>query len=411
MDGKMKNRSVYHWLVLAACCGMAVSSLGIVNNCIGVFYLPVSEALGVGRGSVALFSTIVNLCTAFGAPVAIRLIKKFPIKPVLLTGALLIAGGLGLLSLAESVWVFYVVAPFVGFGCAATSNVAILTILSSWFEKSYGMASGLALSFSGIGGALMAPVFTSLISSAGWRASYLVAAGVAAVASIPGIILVIRKSPQEKGYLPYGGTQSSALPQEAGQEKNGLTSRDLLSVTFISVCLMGFLSAGVIGMNSHLPGYAQELGFTASVGAMMVTCCMVGNILSKLLLGVLCDTLGAVKGLFIMYCSVIGAALIFLLIPSGSYLPYLAGAALYGAAFSIGAMGQSQVVRRVYPPEKFASVFASASIFNTLGVAVMNSAFGFIYDFSGSYTGSLVTALCMETAGAALMLAVTRKKR
>ena len=196
MDIKIKNRSVYHWLIVAACCGLAISSIGIVTNCMGVFYKPVSEALGVGRGSVALFNTIVHLSTGFATPVVANLMRKGPLKPILLAGALLITAGVSLLSTANHVWIFYVVAPFVGIGAAATSSVAILAILNNWFDLKYGMASGLALSCSGVGGALLAPTFASIIEVIGWRMAFLAAGGVAALVSVPGILFIIRKTPQ-----------------------------------------------------------------------------------------------------------------------------------------------------------------------------------------------------------------------
>jgi|LSQX01.2.fsa_nt_gb cyanate permease len=410
MDIKIKNRSVYHWLIVAACCGLAISSIGIVTNCMGVFYKPVSEALGVGRGSVALFNTIVHLSTGFATPVVANLMRKGPQKPILLAGALLITAGVSLLSTANNIWVFYVVAPFVGIGAAATSSVAILAILNNWFDLKYGMASGLALACSGVGGALLAPTFASIIEVIGWRMAFLAAGGVAALASVPGILFIIRKTPQEKGYLPYGGTGEKTVPDDAPKKENSHSLKELLSFSFAAICLMGFLSAGMTSVNSHLPGYADELGFSASIGALMVTCCMIGNISSKLLLGVLCDTLGAVKGCLIMFGSVITAIIIFLFAPADNYWIPPVAAVLFGAVFSLGGIGQSQMIRLVYGAEKFASVYAFASVFPYIGTAIMNTTFGYIYDFSGSYRGALMLSLCMAITALLIMMILTYKK-
>ncbi|MCF2653084.1 hypothetical protein [Anaeromassilibacillus senegalensis] len=46
----MQQKTIRHWLTVIACCGLAASSIGICTNAMGVFYTPVSEALGVGRG-------------------------------------------------------------------------------------------------------------------------------------------------------------------------------------------------------------------------------------------------------------------------------------------------------------------------------------------------------------------------
>jgi len=305
---------------------------------------------------------------------------------------------------------FYIIAPFVGVGAAGTSSTAILTILNNWFDKKYGLASGLALSFSGIGGALLAPVFAAIIELIGWRMAYLAAAGAAAVASVPGIIFILRKTPGEKNLLPYGGHEAKAAQADA-KKKRSHSLRELFSITFVAICMMGFLASGMTSVNSHLPGYAEELGFSVSVGALMVTCCMVGNVSSKLLLGVLCDTLGAVKGCLIMSACVIASLVAFLTAPvEASWLP-LVSAVLFGAVFSLGGIGQSQLIRHVYGPEKFASVYALSSMFPYLGAAIMNSVFGYVYDFSGSYRGALLIALGMAVIALITTLCVSRRKK
>lgn len=410
MKVKSKNKSFYHWLVVAACCGMAISSIGIVTNCMGVFYSPVAESLGVGRGSVALFNTIVHLSTGFATPIIANLMKKLPLKPILLTGALLVAVGVTLLSTAKSVWVFYVISPFVGIGAACTSSMAILTVLNNWFKLSYGTASGLALACSGIGGAILAPTFSTIIGLIGWRMAFVAAGAVAAVASLPGILLVIRMTPQEKGLLPYGSTEENSAPNTPKAAGKKSSFAELFSLTFVLALLMGFLVSGMNSINSHLPGYAEELGFSSSIGALMVTCCMIGNISSKLILGVLCDTLGAVKGCYIMFASVISALLLFLFGPSdAAWLPLVA-ACLFGAVFSLGGIGFSQVIRLVYGPEKFPSVYAFGSVAPYIGTAVMNSGFGFIYDFAGTYRPALFITLAMAVSSVLLVFILNRRK-
>ena len=125
----------------------------------------------------------------------------------------------------------------------------------------------------------------------------------------------------------------------------------------------------------------------------------------------LCDTLGAVKGCLIMFTSVIFAIVIFLVTPADiSWLPFIA-AAFFGAVFSLGGIGQSQMIRLVYGPEKFAAVYAFASVFPYLGTAIMNTTFGYVYDYTGSYRGALVLSLCMAVTALLIMLLITHKKK
>ena len=47
----MNKNNIKPWLVLVVCCGLAASSIGISINSSGVFYTPVSEDLGIMRGT------------------------------------------------------------------------------------------------------------------------------------------------------------------------------------------------------------------------------------------------------------------------------------------------------------------------------------------------------------------------
>ena len=60
----MENKK--HWIVLAVCCGLAASSIGVSINSSGVFYTPVSESLGIMRGTFSMHMTIFSLVTAMG---------------------------------------------------------------------------------------------------------------------------------------------------------------------------------------------------------------------------------------------------------------------------------------------------------------------------------------------------------
>ena len=88
-----KSHSFYHWLIVLVCCGMACSSVGLVTNCMGVFYLPIAQTLNVGRGTISVFATIISITTALTSPLAGALIWQFNLRVVLTTGSALISLG------------------------------------------------------------------------------------------------------------------------------------------------------------------------------------------------------------------------------------------------------------------------------------------------------------------------------
>ena len=90
-----------------------------------------------------------------------------------------------------------------------------------------------------------------------------------------------------------------------------------------------------------MSGYATFIGLAASDGALMMTAIMVGNVLSKLLFGMLSDRKGA-KTTFLVFMAVTvaGIAGLFLFF---TVRPLLAASFLIGFTYSLGTLGVAQL--------------------------------------------------------------------
>ena len=50
-----KNRLHYAWFILAGCCILQGATLGLINNCAGVFYSPICKELGFELGKLTMY--------------------------------------------------------------------------------------------------------------------------------------------------------------------------------------------------------------------------------------------------------------------------------------------------------------------------------------------------------------------
>ena len=216
----MQQKTIRHWLTVIACCGLAASSIGICTNAMGVFYTPVSEALGVGRGTFALHTTITLLTSGFFSLLVARLLRRYRYRPLLLTGVLLTCATTALMSCTKSIWVFYLLSFFRGVGMSCFSLMPVTAIITNWVEARHGLAMGITLSFSGLSGAVFNPLFTWLISLAGWQTAYLLMALFALLLAVLGILL-LRFSPSEIGLTPYGANAEPHVKPAAPQSGAG----------------------------------------------------------------------------------------------------------------------------------------------------------------------------------------------
>ena len=398
----MEKQSTFrHWATLAACCGIAASSIGMLTNSAGVFYSPVAAALGVGRGAFALHTSLCTLLAGFLSPVAARLMKKFPIRLLLTIGILFSCGSTALMSVTHSIWGFYVLGLAKGIGFAFCTLMPITTIIGNWFEARRGMATGIALAFSGLGGAIFSPMLTSLIQSVGWEKAYLLSAVISVVLALPGL-LTLPSTPEEIGLAPYGG-RPRPLRQESGKADKTAPKVNVIGPALWFLCFLTLFNTAITGIAQHFPGISESWGMASQVGAAMISAGMVGNIVSKLLIGpfAACRT---------MMCTNLAALTILLLVAPRASAVALAAAFFYGAVYSVSATGLPLLTRRLFG-ENYASAFSVVTLFTNTGSAFSLTIVGLIYDLTGGYTLALIGGILLDCANLVLLSLLSRREK
>lgn len=403
-----KQSTFRHWATLAACCGIAASSIGMLTNSAGVFYSPVAAALGVGRGAFALHTSLCTLLAGFLSPVAARLMKKFPIRLLLTIGILFSCGSTALMSVTHSIWGFYVLGLAKGIGFAFCTLMPITTIIGNWFEARRGMATGIALAFSGLGGAIFSPMLTSLIQSVGWEKAYLLSAVISVVLALPGL-LTLHYTPEEIGLAPYGG-RPRPLRQESGKAGKTAPKVNVIGPALWFLCFLTLFNTAITGIAQHFPGISESWGMASQVGAAMMSAGMVGNIVSKLLIGVLSDKIGPFAACRTMMCTNLAALTILLLVAPRASAVALAAAFFYGAVYSVSATGLPLLTRRLFG-ENYASAFSVVTLFTNTGSAFSLTIVGLIYDLTGGYTLALIGGILLDCANLVLLSLLSRREK
>lgn len=405
----MEKQSTFrHWTTLAACCGIAASSIGMLTNSAGVFYSPVAAALEVGRGAFALHTSLCTLLAGFLSPVAARLMKKFPIRLLLTIGILFSCGSTALMSVTHSIWGFYVLGLAKGIGFAFCTLMPITTIIGNWFEARRGMATGIALAFSGLGGAIFSPMLTSLIQSVGWEKAYLLSAVISVALALPGL-LTLHYTPEEIGLAPYGG-RPRPLRQESGKAGKTAPKVNVIGPALWFLCFLTLFNTAITGIAQHFPGISESWGMASQVGAAMISAGMVGNIVSKLLIGVLSDKIGPFAACRTMMCTNLAALTILLLVAPRASAVALAAAFFYGAVYSVSATGLPLLTRRLFG-ENYASAFSVVTLFTNTGSAFSLTIVGLIYDLTGGYTLALIGGILLDCANLVLLSLLSRREK
>ena len=124
-------------LVLIAVCGMASTTLGMITNVAGVFFTPMAEEFGVGRGSAALTLTIGNLSYAVAGLFSRRIVRDGNFKRVLALGTAVMAGATAAMAAAPNIWTLYALNVLRGAAGGILGLVLVTTVINNWLYIGY----------------------------------------------------------------------------------------------------------------------------------------------------------------------------------------------------------------------------------------------------------------------------------
>ena len=325
-----------HLIVLIALCGMLASSVGLVQNVAGIFFDPLAESLGVGRGPVALTLTIYVLLSAFGSLFFNRLIRCIEAEKVVFVSAVLLIAGTFLSGFSNNLFTLYLFSIMRGLGGGFVHIVIASLYINNWFENS--------------------PLLSFVVENYGFRIGYFVNGALMFLLCAPLLFLGVTYTPEKQGLKPYGYTENKTKQSsEYGNEEE--SGNFIFVLVLIYSIIVGFLTC----VPQFFPGHAAKLNYAVSVGSLMVSMSMVANIVAKISFGALSDKIGPKKSILITSTiALIGT--LFLLLDFNMYI----GAFCYGFCFANSTVGLTALTREQFPLKDYVKKYPFISFVSTI---------------------------------------------
>ena len=382
------KKSIFPYLVVATGIICCFGPCSFALSCAGIYFTPVSESLGVGRGAFALYLTIMLVVTALVLPVLGKLTETKDLRLVLSAGVACIGVPLIAMSFFNAVWQFYVTGAIMGIGLAEMLILTVPTLINRWFRKNVGFYIGLCMAFTGIGGAVFNLVGGYLIGTGpeGWRTGYLVFGVLCLVMALPFTLFGVRSHPQDVGLLPVGAEEvAEAGSTQAAAPKGIPAARAMKTSAFFVLAI--FTALVNLGMNfyQYLPSYVsslQQFPDVVAIAATVASMAMLGQAAGKILIGIINDKISVRGGLFFaMICGLAGLGVL-LLFPGLSFV-VLAGGFMFGVFYASGTVLTPLMTRTIFGTLEYSSIYSRVAMVGSLCGAFAVTFWGLLVDSIG----------------------------
>lgn len=390
-----------YWMVWLATCGMIGATLSM-KNVAGLFFTPVAETFGTGRGAVSLTLTINNLLLAAGDYVSPRLFRSGNYRRLSRLCVLCAVGATFLMGWTPSLPALYVLCAVRGFATGLLGIVLGTVVINNWFVRGNSFVTGVAMAMSGLGSAVLSPLLSGVIESSGWRAGFRAEALVGLLLYAPLVALPVSFRPEDQGLAPFGGARAASGGAALAEQ----TARPLWCLP--AVLALAVFANAVSVFTNHMPGVANSYALPAAVGAAMLSVSMVTNAGGKVLFGALAERYGA-KRPAMAYAALLAVGMAVLLNVHTASAAVACGAIL-GLSFSLTTVVPALVTKDVFGQASYRRVFPVVMLTGTLANASFASLIGYSYDGAGSYRPAMLL-LTAFLAGVILLLSLLYKKR
>jgi len=347
----------------------------------GVFFKPLSAEFGWTRAATSGAYSLVFLLNGALGILAGRLSDRFGPRIMITTCGLLLASGYLLMSQVSAIWQLYLFYGIVGIGSSG-SYIPAISAVTRWFVKRRGLLTGIAMAGSGLGVLIMPPIANWLISSYGWRTSY-VAIGVVVIAAIAVSAQFMKRDPSQIGQVPYseGEVSWEGLSSEVGgfSLKEAIYNRQFWMLGIMFLCF-GFSLQSIL---VHIVPYTTDLAIS-SANAVTILAIIGGcSLASRVILGSVADKIGNKQTITVCF-SMMFASLLWLLFARDLWMFYLF-AVIFGLAYGGWAVSTSLIVAETFGLASLGVILGAVTLLETIGHTVGPVLTGWIFDFTGVY--------------------------
>ena len=220
-----------------------------------VLIIPLQDAFGWSRSTIAAAISINTLLFGLTAPFAAALMERFTVRKVVMSALTTVGiGSISTIFITRPWHLMLLWGVVVGIGTGSMALVFAANIANRWFIAKKGLVIGILTAASATGQLIFLPSLSTLAINHGWKSVGLTV-GLASLSLVPLIYLFLKESPESIGATPFGAPADWSAPvqvkRNAAKEainvlREASTHRDFWYIT-LSFLVCGLSTSGLVG--------------------------------------------------------------------------------------------------------------------------------------------------------------------
>lgn len=366
--------------------GIGVSLISLAYYSGGIWIKEWQTDFGWSRGEIGIGQGIASLVIVLGAPFAGILIDRFGLKKTVPTSLLLYGFCFLLFSkMNGSLWMYYTLSVLIALVALPSTPLGFTRAINAWFDKNKGLALGISLCSTGLGGFFIPKYLTPYVAEQGWREGQFLLFVVVMIA-IPFVWMLLRDAP------PKNESNNNETEQDGTAESEkvpGLTLKEALkTATFWKVGMIFLLvSVAILGLIPSFIPLLQDAGMTPAEAGGYAGILGLSVVSGRIITGFLIDRIFAPRVVIVLF-SLVASGCLALGLGGIDYTLWAAIALGLAVGAEVDLIGY--FAARYFGLKNYGSVYGALYSIFTAGAIISPGIAGFIWDKTGNYDLALI---------------------
>jgi sugar phosphate permease len=279
----------YGWVILACLCCAGFSRQGPAVATLSIFVEPLTREFGWSRAALSGAVSLGGVLAALTSPLIGPLVDRYGSRVALSLAVLVTGATMMLLSLTQSLLVFYLLFCVARMVWAGPFELAIYGALNNWFVVRRTFATSIA-TVAQMAGLVVMPLIAQLaMQRSGWRFGWLAIGSLTLVIGFLPVWLLMVRRPEDLGLVPDRQPAADIAARRARLEEPSFSRREAVGTAAFWLLLLYTVLVYPVqaGVSLHQAAHLIERGIAPTAAATIVSTFSLTSAVASLVCGFL----------------------------------------------------------------------------------------------------------------------------